>query len=84
MIEIDWGKPLHIAVTAEGDIQKFTTIEQAHYWLRRKWPVDDDARLSALQHVEAAMDCLGSVTSARHAFLLASRTAGFAEVSRVL
>lgn len=77
MIETDWGKPLHIAVTPEGDIQKFTTIEQARYWLRIKWPVDDVARLTALERIEAAMDCLGSVGTARRAFLAAARSAGF-------
>ncbi|WP_112312145.1 DUF982 domain-containing protein [Pseudogemmobacter bohemicus] len=77
MIETDWGKPLHIAVTSEGDIQKFTTIEQARYWLRRKWPVDDPARVIALDRIEAAMDCLGSIGAARRAFLAAVRSAGF-------
>ncbi len=77
MIETDWGKPLHIAVTPEGDIQKFTTIEQARYWLRKRWPVEDDARMTALSRIVSAMDCLGSVGSARRAFLAAAKSAGF-------
>lgn len=77
MIEIDWGKPLHFTVTPEGDIQKITTIEQASYWLRRKWPVDDEPRQRALERIEAALDCLGSVGSARRAFIQAGKSAGF-------
>ncbi len=77
MIEIYWGEPLSLIVSPQGDVQKFSTIEQAQYWLRKKWPVADDARHHALLRLEAAMDCMGSVGEARHAFLSAARTAGF-------
>ncbi|MCL4068622.1 DUF982 domain-containing protein [Pseudomonas sp. GX19020] len=83
MIETDWGKPLHIAVTPQGDIQKFTTIEQARYWLRKRWPVEDEARTTALTRIEAAMACIGSVGSARRAFLAAASSAGFRTETRV-
>jgi len=58
-------------------VQKFTTIEQARYWLRRKWPISDDARQRALGKLEAAMECMLPVDDARKAFLSAARTAGF-------
>lgn len=77
MIEISWGKPLSFVVSPQGDIQKFTTAEQARHWLRRKWPVADKARDRAIHQVEAAMDCLTSVGTARRAFISAARTAGF-------
>lgn len=77
MIEIHWGEPLSFVVSPEGDVQKFTTIEQAHYWLRRKWPVADLAQDRALDQLDAAMNCLASVGSARRAFISAARTAGF-------
>ena len=78
MIEIDWGKPLHIAVTPEGDIRKISTIEQARYWLRKDWPVNDLARQKALERIESAMHCLTSVSHARHAFVEAAASAGYA------
>ena len=77
MIEVSWGTPLSLVVSPEGEVQKFTTIEQAVYWLRRKWPVADTARGRALEQLDAAMHCLVSVGSARRAFLAAARTAGF-------
>lgn len=77
MIEIYWGEPMSLVISPEGDVKKFSTIEQAQYWLRKKWPVADAARLHALGRLEAAMDCLGSVGEARHAFLGAARSAGF-------
>lgn len=77
MIEIQWGSPLSFVVSTDGDIQKFSTIEQAAYWLRKKWPVRDEARDSALVQIDAAMECMGSVGSARRAFVSAARTAGF-------
>ncbi len=77
MIEVNWGRPLSLVVSPEGDIQKFSTIEQARYWLRKKWPVADAAQDRALRQLDAAMDCLVSVGSARRAFLCAARTAGF-------
>lgn len=39
MIEINWGKPMTFVVSPTGDTTKFTTIEQAYYWIREKWPV---------------------------------------------
>ncbi|MCU9847812.1 DUF982 domain-containing protein [Defluviimonas sp. WL0024] len=77
LIEINWGKPLTFVVTAEGDAQKFSTIEQASYWLQNKWPISDDARHRALDQLDAAMHRLATVGSARRAFILAAKTAGF-------
>jgi hypothetical protein len=78
LIEIQWGAPLSLVVSSEGDVQTFTTIEQAAYWLRKKWPVRDDARTCAMDRIDAAMNCLCSVGSARRAFVEAARSAGFA------
>ena len=64
-------------LSPEGGTQEFTTIEQANYWLRRKWPVTDHYRDLALERIDAAMHCLGSVGAARKAFFLAAMTAGF-------
>lgn len=77
MFEVNWGKPLVIAVTTEGDTKKISTIEHAQYLLSRKWPVDDVARRNALSAIDDAMECMGSVTSARVAFLQAAQSAGF-------
>ena len=77
LIEINWGKPLSFVISPAGDIQEITTAEQARHWLRKKWPVSDHARDRALHQVEAAMDCLASVGTARRAFISAARTAGF-------
>ena len=76
MIEINWGKPLTI-VTQEGDAVKISTIEQAKYWLRKRWPVTDDARHSAVNAIQSAMECMLPVQAARHAFVLAAQSAGF-------
>ncbi|WP_354002453.1 DUF982 domain-containing protein [Pseudogemmobacter faecipullorum] len=83
MIETDWGKPLHIAVTPAGDIRKISTIEQARYWLRKDWPVQDKARQRALERIDSAMHCLSDAASARLAFMAAATTAGFSPVSGV-
>lgn len=77
MFEVNWGRPLLIAVTAEGDTKKISTIEHAQYLLSRKWPVDDQARTKALRAIDDAMECMGSVIAARVAFLQAAETAGF-------
>lgn len=77
MIEINWGKPFSLVVSPQGDVQTFSTIEQARYWLRRKWPVTDAAQSRALTQIEAAMHCLTTVGAARRAFLVAARSAGF-------
>lgn len=76
-MEIYWGTPLAFVVSPEGQVQMFSTIEQARYWLRKKWPVSDDARSRALDQIEAAMDCMSTVGAARRAFISAARTAGF-------
>ncbi|TNF12493.1 MAG: DUF982 domain-containing protein [Rhodobacteraceae bacterium] len=77
MIEIYWGQPISLVVSPEGDVKNFSTIEQVHYWLRKKWPVADTAQDHAIDRVMAAMDCMGSVGEARTAFLDAANTAGF-------
>ncbi|WP_138468976.1 DUF982 domain-containing protein [Poseidonocella sp. HB161398] len=77
MIEIFWGDPITLTRTPDGHRIKITTIEQAQYWLRRKWPVADTARQQALGRLDAAAECMCSVGSARHAFLSAAETAGF-------
>ena len=83
MIEVNWGRPLSLIVSPQGDIQTFSTIEQARYWLRRKWPVSDAAQRRALEQTEAAMHCLVPMGSARRAFLSAAKTAGFASPSNM-
>ena len=65
MIEVNWGRPLSLIVSPQGDIQTFSTIEQARYWLRRKWPVADAAQRRALVQTEAAMHCLVPLGAAR-------------------
>lgn len=77
MIEIIWGKPLNLVVSPLGDTQKISTIEQAKYWLRKRWPVADDARAKAIATIDGAMDCLLPVQFARKAFRDAAETAGF-------
>ena len=77
MIEINWGRPLSFVMSPDGDVQKFSTIEQVKYWLLKRWPIADEARSTALQQVEAAMDCIVPVGVARRAFVAAARSAGF-------
>lgn len=77
MFEVNWGRPLVIAVTNTGDKKKISTIEHARYLLSRKWPIDDAQRAEALDAIDDAMECMGSVANARLAFLQAARTAGF-------
>lgn len=76
MIEIHWGEPVSL-VSPDGEKQRFSTFETASYWLRRKWPVADEARQRALMQVQAAMDCLIPAATARNAFVSAARSAGF-------
>jgi len=76
-MEINWGNPMTFVVSSQGDTQKINTIEQARYWLRKKWPVTDRNRDLALDYIDAAMHCLVTVGSARKAFLSAAKTAGF-------
>nr|WP_093094472.1 DUF982 domain-containing protein [Shimia aestuarii] len=77
LIEINWGNPMTFVLSPEGGKQKFTTIEQAAYWLRNKWPVADQCRDSAIDQIDAAMSCLVSVCAARTAFISAAESAGF-------
>ncbi len=77
MIEINWGNPITCVVSQQGDIKKFTTIEQARHWLLKKWPVADRSRGLALDHIDDAMQCLAPVGAARKAFVQAAMTAGF-------
>ncbi|WP_185959047.1 DUF982 domain-containing protein [Thalassovita litoralis] len=66
-----------LVVSPRGDTQNITTLEQAFYWLRKRWPVTDQHHVRALEYIDAAMHCLVPVTSARNAFLLAAHSAGF-------
>jgi hypothetical protein len=68
---------MKLVVSPEGGTQIFTTLEQANFWLRKKWPVSDRERDLALGLMDAAMHCLISVAPARRAFLAAAKTAGF-------
>lgn len=77
MIEIHWGQPLSFVMSPDGDVQKFSTLEQVKYWLLKRWPIADDARSTALKQVEAAMACIVPVGVARRAFAAAARSAGF-------
>ena len=77
MIETHWGDPITLVLSAEGGTQKFSTVEQASYWLRKKWPVANQDRNFALAQIDAAMHCLVPVGSARKAFISAAKTAGF-------
>ncbi|WP_271952209.1 DUF982 domain-containing protein [Ruegeria faecimaris] len=77
MIETHWGDPITLVLSPEGGSQKFSTIEQASYWLRKKWPVANQDRNIALAQIDAAMHCLAPVGAARKAFILAAKTAGF-------
>ncbi|MBU2956170.1 DUF982 domain-containing protein [Paracoccus sp. 1_MG-2023] len=76
MIEIQWGSPLHFTTDAHGGTRRITTIEQAQHWLRKSWPIDDDRRVQAMNQIDAAMECIVPVSSARSAFLSAANSAG--------
>jgi hypothetical protein len=76
VIEIHMGEPISL-ISPDGEEQRFSTFETARYWLRRKWPVSDDASRHALAQVEAALDCLIPAVVARKAFLQAAMAAGF-------
>lgn len=77
MFELYWGKPLLIVFNGLTETKKISTIEHAQYLLSRKWPVEDQARMKALRAIDEAMECMGSVDTARSAFVQAARTAGF-------
>ncbi|MEI4486380.1 DUF982 domain-containing protein [Frigidibacter sp. MR17.14] len=77
MMEVQWGLPLNLHQPLEGEPERFSTIEKARYWLRRRWPVSDTARKVALEKVEAAMECMSPVEDARRAFCVAALSAGF-------
>ncbi|WP_306737047.1 DUF982 domain-containing protein [Marimonas arenosa] len=66
-----------LVVSPQGDTQEIGTIEQAFFWLRKRWPVTDHNRDLALEYVDAAMHCLVTVGAARKAFHSAAKTAGF-------
>lgn len=68
---------MNLFLPPQGGIQKIKTIEQADYWLREKWPVNDHKRDLALKQIDAAMHCLVPVGSARRAFVSAAKSAGF-------
>ncbi len=76
MIDIHGEEPTTLVVSSQGYTQKITTIEQAFYWLRKKWPVTDLNRDIALDCIDAAMNCLVTVSTARKAFLSAAKSAG--------
>ena len=76
MIEIQWGAPVALRQPHGGDTDWFSTIEKARYWLRRKWPVSDTARRSAIAKVEAAMT--GERAVSRCAFMIST----FLELSK--
>ncbi|MBQ4826774.1 DUF982 domain-containing protein [Leisingera sp. HS039] len=71
-----------IFLPSEGRTQKISTIEQAHFWLQKAWPVSDRNRNIALEKIDAVMDCLAPVGAARAALLSAVDTAGFQTDSR--
>ena len=77
IMEIHWGTPLSFVISSAGEVQKFSKIEQARYWLRRRWPVSNTAQHHALEQLDAALHCLVSVGSARRAFIAAAKAAGF-------
>ncbi|MAU43861.1 DUF982 domain-containing protein [Salipiger sp. HF18] len=77
MMEIQWGQPVVLMTSQNGDTEHFSTIEKVRYWLRRRWPISDGERQVALTKVESAMDCMSPVEDARRAFLVAARSAGF-------
>lgn len=76
LIEIYWGEPVSL-ISPDGEEQRFSTFETARYWLRRKWPISDDASQHTLTQVEAAMDCLIPASVARKSFVEAALKAGF-------
>lgn len=77
MIEIIWGKPLTIVAAESGDFHKISTIEQAKYWLLKRWPVVDEARERALSVINLAMECMAPVQMARAAFAAAAQSAEY-------
>ena len=82
MIEIHWGDPISFIIPPTGEVQKFSTIEQARYWLDRKWPITDRAQGRALRSIDAAMACMAPVGVARQSFVAAAESAGFVPASR--
>ena len=77
MMDIPWGEPFALIDTNGHSVARVGTIETAHHWLRRKWPTSDATHRKALDRIEDAMDCMGSVVEARQAFIVAARSAGF-------
>ena len=83
MIELNWGSPLTLHSTDGTEIKAISTIEQARYWLETNWPTTGAARDTALRQIDAAMDCLLPVSSARAAFVSAASVAGFSPADKV-
>ncbi|AEM40857.1 hypothetical protein KVU_1018 [Ketogulonicigenium vulgare WSH-001] len=77
MIEIHMGSPITLQHPTSGSRIKVTTFEQALYLLERKWPNNDFNRANAVSVISSALDCIGSIIGARHAFITAARTAGY-------
>ncbi|WP_425075091.1 DUF982 domain-containing protein [Sagittula sp. S175] len=77
MFEIQLGAPITLYSAHNGVAERFSTIEKARHWLRRNWPIADDARQAALEKTDSAMDCMSPVKEARRAFVAAALSAGF-------
>ncbi|MFD1912515.1 DUF982 domain-containing protein [Halodurantibacterium flavum] len=77
MFEIQWGAPITLYSAHNCVAERFSTIEKARHWLRRNWPIVDDARHAALEKIDSAMDCMSPVKEARSAFVAAALSAGF-------
>ena len=73
LIEITWGKPLTFVVSSDGNVQKFSMIEQGKFGLQNKWPVADDAHREAPGRVERAMACIVPLAVVRRSSIAASR-----------
>lgn len=76
-MEINWGEPVILVVSPDGDTKKINTPEQAAFWLRKKWPISDDHKYRAMDYIDAALNCLVEGGTARLAFIKAAKTAGF-------
>ncbi|WP_022706890.1 DUF982 domain-containing protein [Paracoccus zeaxanthinifaciens] len=83
MIELNWGSPLALHSDDGTEIKAISTIEQARYWLEVNWPTSGAARDAALSRIDAAMECLLPVSSARAAFVAAASVAGFSPANKM-
>lgn len=75
-MEIQWGHPMTLVTSHDGNIERFGTIEKARYWLHKRWPVSDNLQHKAIAQIESAMNCMTSVEDARRAFASAALSAG--------